>query len=287
MTNYPHLAQKLFNVPLAITPQKAEIVMAALADRFGLARLFHADGRVVAFDDWDGDIGEPAQPRAYEVVEGIAVIPVTGTLVQKLGTLRPYSGMTGYDGLRACLSMAMADEDVRGIALDIDSPGGEVAGCFDLADDIYRMRGSKPIWAILTESAYSAAYALASACDRILVPRTGGTGSVGVICMHVDLSKALGAAGVNVTLIHYGDRKADGSDTQPLSKEAMSRYQSDVDTMGELFVKTVARNRGLSVKAVRDTQATTFLGAAGVEIGFADAVMAPDEAFRSLLAELG
>jgi signal peptide peptidase SppA len=287
MTNYPHLAQKLFNVPLAITPQKAEIVMAALADRFGLARLFHADGRSVALDGWDGDIGEPAQVRAYEVVAGIAVIPVTGTLVQKLGTLRPYSGMTGYDGLRACLSMAMADEDVRGIALDIDSPGGEVAGCFDLADDIYRARGSKPIWAILTESAYSAAYALASACDRILVPRTGGTGSVGVICMHVDMSKALGAAGVNVTLIHYGDRKADGSDSQPLSKEAMSRYQSDVDAMGELFVKTVARNRGLSVKAVRDTQATTFLGADGVEIGFADAVMSPDEAFRSLLAELG
>src|SRR5471032_2615950 len=128
MTNYAHLAQKLFNVPLAITPQKAEIVMAALADRFGLARLFHADGKVVALDNWDGDIGEPAEARAYEVVAGIAVIPVTGTLVQKLGTLRPYSGMTGYDGLRACLSMALADDDVRGIALDIDSPGGEVGG---------------------------------------------------------------------------------------------------------------------------------------------------------------
>jgi signal peptide peptidase SppA len=287
MTNYPHLAQKLFNVPLAITPQKAEIVMAALADRFGLARLFHADGRVVALDDWDDDIGEPAQARAYEVVEGVAIIPVTGTLVQKLGTLRPYSGMTGYDGLRANLSMALADDAVRAVVLDIDSPGGEVAGCFDLADSIYKARGSKPIWSILTESAYSAAYALASACDRIVVPRTGGTGSVGVIYMHVDMSKALGAAGVNVTLIHYGDRKADGADSRPLSDEALSRYQSDVDAMGELFVKTVARNRGLSVKTVRATQATTFLGAAGVEIGFADAVQAPDEAFRSLLAELG
>jgi signal peptide peptidase SppA len=287
MINYPHLAQKLFNVPLAITPQKAEIVMAALADRFGLARLFHADGRVVALDDWDDDIGEPAQARAYEIVEGVAIIPVTGTLVQKLGTLRPYSGMTGYDGLRANLSMALGDDAVRAIVLDIDSPGGEVAGCFDLADSIYKARGGKPIWSILTESAYSAAYALASACDRIIVPRTGGTGSVGVICMHVDMSKALGAAGVNVTLIHYGDRKADGADSRPLSDEALARYQSDVDAMGELFVKTVARNRGLSVKTVRATQATTFLGAAGVEIGFADAVQAPDEAFRSLLAELG
>ncbi|WP_110947423.1 S49 family peptidase [Pseudomonas bohemica] len=287
MTNYPHLAQKLFNVPLAITPQKAEIVMAALADRFGLARLFHADGRVVALDDWDGDIGDPAESRAYEVVQGVAIIPVTGTLVQKLGTLHPYSGMTGYDGLRACLSMALDDKKVKAIVLDIDSPGGEVAGCFDLADSIFKARGKKPIWAILTESAYSAAYALASACDRIVVPRTGGTGSVGVICMHVDMSKALGSAGVNVTLIHYGARKADGSDSQPLSKEAMARYQSDVDAMGELFVSTVARNRRLSVSTVRGTQATTFLGADGVEIGFADAVMAPDEAFRSLLAELG
>ncbi|NWC92629.1 MULTISPECIES: S49 family peptidase [unclassified Pseudomonas] len=287
MTNYPHLAQKLFNVPLAITPQKAEIVMAALADRFGLARLFHADGRVVALDDWDGDIGEPAEDRAYEVVQGVAIIPVTGTLVQKLGTLHPYSGMTGYDGLRACLSMALDDRKVKAIVLDIDSPGGEVAGCFDLADSIFKARGKKPVWAILTESAYSAAYALASACDYIVVPRTGGTGSVGVICMHVDMSKALGAAGVNVTLIHYGDRKADGADSKPLSDAALSRYQSDVDAMGELFVNTVARNRGMSAKAVRSTQATTFLGAAGVEIGFADAVMAPDEAFRSLLAELG
>jgi len=287
MINYPHLAQRLFNVPLAITPQKAEVVMAALADRFGLSRLFHANGNVVALDSWDGDIGEEAVSRPYEVAAGIAIIPVQGTLVQKLGTLRPYSGMTGYDGIRACLSLALADKKVRGIALDIDSPGGEVAGCFDLVDAIYQSRGDKPIWAILTENAYSAAYALASACDKIVVPRTGGTGSVGVICMHVDMSKALGAAGMAVTIIHYGYRKADGSDVRPLSPEALERIQADVDAMGDLFVKTVARNRGLPVARVRNTQASTYLGSEGVGIGFADAVMAPDEAFRSLLAELG
>lgn len=287
MINYPHLAQRLFNVPIAITPQKAEVVMAALADRFGIARLFRANGEMVALDAFDLEGDGPASDRAYEVVAGVAIIPVQGTLVQKLGTLRPYSGMTGYDGIRANISMALEDKDVKAVMLDIDSPGGEVAGCFDLVDAIYQARGDKPIWAILTESAYSAAYALASACDRIIVPRTGGTGSVGVICMHVDMSKALSSAGITVTLIHYGDRKADGSDMKPLSDEALARFQADVDEMGELFVKTVARNRGLSVAAVRKTQAQTYLGAAGVEIGFADAVMAPDEAFRSLLAELG
>ena len=123
--------------------------------------------------------------------------------------------------------------------LDIDSGGGEVSGCFDIVDAIYNARGEKPIWAVLSESAYSAAYAIASACDKIIVPRTGGTGSVGVICAHVDFSKALSKEGITVTMIHYGDRKADGSEYVPLSSEALKRFQADVDTMG----RTVLSNR--------------------------------------------
>ena len=287
MNKLPHLAQRLFNTPLAITPGKVEIIMAALADRLGLARLFRPSGEVVPFASLDLNESIEADYQGFEVVQGIAVIPIQGTLVQKLGTLRPFSGMTGYDGIRANLSLALNDPHVRAVVLDIDSPGGEVAGCFDLVDDIFQARGTKPIWAILSESAYSAAYAIASAADRITVPRTGGVGSVGVICAHVDFSKALGQAGVNVTLITYGDHKADGSEYKPLSTEALARFQADVDAMGDLFVATVARNRNLSSAKVRDTQAATYMGANGVNVGLADAVMAPSEAFRSLLNELG
>ncbi|WP_244136273.1 S49 family peptidase [Burkholderia sp. BCC0405] len=286
--NYPHLATRLFNVPLAITPDKIEIVMAALADRFGLTRLMRADGSVLLFEGaFDAsESGEPAIERPYEVIEGVAVIPVQGTLVAKLGTLHPYSGMTGYDGIRTNLAMALTDDTVRAIALDIDSPGGEVAGCFDLVDAIYAARGIKPIHAILTENAYSAAYALASACDSITVPRTGGTGSIGVIVAHVDFSKALSAAGITVTLIAYGEHKADANDVQPLSDGARERIQQDVNTVGELFVATVARNRNLSPAKVRATQGLTYLGGAGVDMGLADAVMAPDAALFALIDDL-
>ena len=291
--NFPHLATRLFNVPIAIRPEKAEIVMAALADRLGIARLFRPNGEsaplsaeALGYEDEDDGPDQQAD-RGYDLVAGVAVIPVCGTLVQRTGTLRPYSGMSGYDGIRQNFLTALADPAVEAIVLDVDSPGGEVAGCFDLVDTIYSARGMKPIWSVLNEHAYSAAYAIASAADRITVPRTGGTGSVGVICMHVDMSKALDKAGLSVTIIQYGARKADGQEIAPLSKEALARFQADIDTMGDLFVSTVARNRGLSAATVRDTQASTFLGARGVEIGFADAVMAPDEAFRSLLAELG
>jgi len=292
--NFPHLAQRLFNTPIAITEHKAEVIMAALADRLGIAKLFRPNGDMVVLQPmaFDEDYDRPARRNdrpdvGYDLVAGVAVIPVSGTLVQKLGTLRPYSGMMGYDGIRQNFLVALSDPEVKAIVLDVDSPGGEVAGCFDLVDTIYEARGEKPVWAILNECAYSAAYAIASAADFLTVPRTGGTGSIGVICMHVDLSKALDADGIKVTVIQYGDRKADGQPYKPLEKEALKRFQADIDTMGELFVETVARNRNLAAQKVRDTEAATFLGAQGVSLGLADAVMAPDAAFAALLDKLG
>lgn len=277
--NLPHLAQRLFNTPLALHPRKAEVVMAALTDRFGLTR-------IQSMSDWDDDddtFTRQARDTGYDVVEGIAIIPIQGTLVQKLGTLRPYSGMTGYDGIRACFLQALNDSEVKAICLDIDSPGGEVAGCFDLVDEIYTARGTKPVWAILSESAYSAAYALASAADKIVVPRTGGVGSVGVIVMHVDWSQKIKNDGLQVTIITYGDRKAESNPYEPLSETARKAIQSDIDEMGRLFVSTVSRNRGIAEKTVRDTEAACFLGADGVRLGLADQVASPDAAFRDLL----
>lgn len=292
MTSHPHLAQRLFNRPLAIREDKAELVMAALADRFGVTRLFRADGTAVilANDDWTEGV-EPGNYRGYDVISGVARIPVEGTLVAKLGSLRPYSGMTGYDGIRAAFLMALSDPAVEAIVLDIDSPGGEVAGLFDLVDLIYQARGRKPIWAILSDCAYSAAYALASACDRIFVPRLGGVGSIGVIYMLTDISRGLDKEGVTVNIIRHGAHKAEGNPFEALSDDARQRLQAEIDVAGELFIATVARNRGLKPAAIANLNAECFTGLPGarpgaVETGLADAIAAPDEAFRALLDHL-
>jgi ClpP class serine protease len=153
----PHLAQRLFNRPLMIHPAKAEVIMAALADRFGVAHLLRGPGgEPVALVPMQLD-GESEQEGCYEIIAGVGIIPIEGTLVAKLGCLAPWSGMTGYDGIGQNFLAALDDPAVRAIVLDIDSPGGEVSGVFDLADMIYQARGEKPVWAILTECAYSAA----------------------------------------------------------------------------------------------------------------------------------
>lgn len=288
MNRLPHLAQRWFNTPLAIHPRKAEVAIHAIGSRFGITRFQMQDsGGVVVIQpqalsgEWQG-----ANRAGYEIVGGIALIAIEGTLVQKLGSLEPYSGMTGYDGIRQNFVSALHDPEVQAIAFLIDSPGGEVAGAFDLSDLIFEARGEKPIWSILDENAFSAGYAIASAADRIIVPRTGGTGSVGVITLHVDMSQALAAAGLKVTFLYYGQSKTDGWAELPLSEDAKARYQADINAMGDLFVETVARNRGMTTAAVKATEARTYQGQKGVEIGFTDAVMSPAQAFQSLLATL-
>lgn len=292
MIRYGHLAQRLFNVPLAIHPAKAEVLVAVLADRMGIAATDRMSGRRLAisgaqaFHDDDEEAETFSEP-GYEVELGVAKIDIAGTTVMKLGGLRPLSGMTGYDGLRQNVAEAANDSRVNAILLDIDSPGGEVSGLFDLADYIRAVdRQKKPVFAVLTESAYSAGYALASAARKIYVPRTGGVGSIGILWMHCDLSQALAEAGVKVTFVTRGARKADGAPELPLSPEALARAQRDIDTIGSLFETTVARNRGLSAEKIRDMEAGTFLGADSVTVGLTDAVMSPDEAFRDILKQV-
>ena len=280
MKAYPFAAARVFGTPLAIHASKGKVIAQALAGAMGLSpKAGDEEGGLVV------DAGAGA--AEYQVVRGVAIIPVQGTLVHKASWLDAACGMRGYNAIRAEFDAAMKDPEVRAVCFAVDSPGGEVSGCFDLVDAIYGARGVKPMWAILDDSAYSAAYAIASAADRIVVPRTGGTGSVGVIAMHAERSKSLKKEGVAITIFQYGDRKADGNEFNPLSAEATAAFQADVDSMGDLFVQTVARNRNLSSAQVRNTQAGTYLGAAGVQVGFADAVQAPDEAFRSLVESLG
>lgn len=254
--------------PLALLPSRAPALLDALrtsTPRMSLG--FTTEGR----------------PRLYDIVDGVAVIPIHGVLLH--GETWWWDTMS-YGCIAQCISEALADAEARAIVLHVDSPGGEVAGCFDLADSIYEARGIKPIVAIVDESAYSAAYAIASSADQVIVPRSGGTGSIGVIGMHVDITAALEQSGVKVTTIQFGARKSDSYSTTPLSDEARARMQDDIDALGEIFVALVARNRGIAADAVRGMEAATFLGQAGVDAGLADAVMATDDAFLALVEQV-
>nr|WP_255773278.1 S49 family peptidase [Halorhodospira sp. 9622] len=142
----------------------------------------------------------------------------------------------------------------------------------DLAERIAARRGEKPMTAVANESAFSAAYAIASAADEIVVPRTAGVGSIGVIATHVDRSGENEMQGRVVTHVYAGARKADLSPHRPLSEEALSWLQATIESHYEIFVALVAANRGISEQAVRQTEAGVFFGPDAVTAGLADRV---------------
>src|SRR6185295_35537 len=151
--------------------------------------------------------GAAAEPRSGGVV---AVIPIMGTISHRAEAMQAASGGTSTEKLSQRFAQAISDPKVRGVVLDIDSPGGTVAGTPELAAQIRAARGSKPIVAFANAQAASAAYWLGAQADEFLVTPSGEVGSIGVFATHEDQSAAAATAGVKMTLIADPPAKVDG-----------------------------------------------------------------------------
>lgn len=292
---YPHIAARAFNRPLLLDPRSGLAFLTTLAQLIGKANIADRPP-VMAYDDDDGPPKRFASlpfglthweyGKHFPQVANVAVIEVDGTLVNKNGSLGPYCGMTGYDGIRAQFAAALEDPSVKGIALYFNSPGGEVAGCFDLADSVLEARGTKPVLGLVDGMAASAAYALAAACDRIACSSVGLVGSIGVIVAHADMSKMLEKDGVAVSLIYSGKHKADGNPFEPLPEAVRGSIQAEIDQVWGQFCDLVARGRDLSPAAVKKLEADCFLAADGEKAGLVDIIAAPAVALQKFIENL-
>lgn len=222
--------------------------------------------------------GENLEP-IHVIHEGVGIIDVSGALVSRpMGWCSPLS----YAEIAQSIDTMLADDKVHSIVLRLDSPGGEVSGMLDLSDHIYNARGIKPIIAAVDDVAYSACYGIASACDRIVLSRTSGVGSIGVVSYHVDQSEYNKKQGIKVEYLFAGDRKVDGNPDEPLSDTGREAMQAEINRLYELFVETVARNRDMDADFVRSTQAACYYGQNAIDCGLADSLMT----FPQLMASL-
>jgi len=196
-----HLASRLYGTPLLIARPKLDVILSVLGSRIGLPDL-----------DMAMPLPMPRQ-NATSGQAGIAVIPVVGTLVRRSMGIEAASGLMSYGEIEARLDAALADPQVAGILLDLDSPGGEASGVFELAERIRAASTIKPIWAHANDAAYSAAFAIAAACQRLTLSQTAGVGSIGVIALHVDQSVKDAKDGLNYTAVFAGSHKNDFSRT--------------------------------------------------------------------------
>jgi len=270
---------QVFNTPLLMEAGSLNVFLSALTDRVGIDQLTGVDNIALMREDMRALAGnaQGRQMRNYQVDDGVAIIPVTGTLSARSSQIQSLSGMTSYDSLTGDLWQALDDPLVDSILLDISSPGGQVDELFALTDFIAEIGEVKPISAYTGSMAASGAYAIAAAADTLYVSESANTGSVGVIIAHTDVSKKMADDGVKVTLIHAGAHKVDGNPYEPLSTDVKADLQKRVDKTRDLFVNRVAKYRNMSPKAVAATEAAVFDGADAVSVGFADQVATFEE----------
>ena len=229
---------------------------------------------LMAIADRQGDpealearLGRPLDnTRAVTMRDGIAVIPVTGPIMRYANLFTRISGATSTQELATDLQAALDNPQVKGILLNMDSPGGEANGINELGDMIYAARGKKPIKAYAGGSLASGAYWLASAADEVVIDDTALVGSIGVV-VEVFLRKAAdGEKRYTITSSNAPNKRPDLE-----TEEGRGEIAKSINALGEVFVAKVARNLGVDpeqVPAMGD-HGGLRVGAAAVEAGLA------------------
>jgi len=209
--------------------------------------------------------------NSYNATErdGVAIIPVTGPLFRYANIFTAISGASSYELIARDFMSALENPQITSIILDIDSPGGEVNGVSELASMIFEARGTKPIIAYASGDAASGAYWIASAADEIVVSETSALGSIGVVGIYRGKSAKESAETVEIVSSQSPHKRLD-----PMSDDGRAKLQTRIDSMADVFVSTIARNRSVTADHVLEHYGggDVMIGAHAVNASLADRI---------------
>lgn len=220
---------------------------------------------------------EPPKTQAL-----IGVVRIHGAIEHRSSWLTEILGGTSVESIQSQLRAAVADPEVRAIVLDIDSPGGSVAGITELAEEIRAARKVKRIYAVANTTAASAAYWLAAQASAVYASPSGQVGSIGIFGVHMDFSRALEAEGITATVFTAGEHKAEASPYQPLTDEAQTEIQARTDFFYDQFVGDVAKGIGVTPAKVKADygQGRVLMPADALKAGMIHGIETLDGVFR-------
>lgn len=214
----------------------------------------------------------------------LAVLPLIGPMSRNGDWM--YGTATAVLGQQ--LRMAAVRPNFDAIVIPVDSPGGNVDGTPELAEDIRFAASRKPVIACIEGGAHSAAAWSISGATTIYIAPSSACGSIGVLWAHLDASEANKQAGLNVTMIQSTQSpfKSEANPYQPLSVEARQHHQEQCDTLCDEFIRTLARNRNQSREHVaRNFGRGRSLDAKQAKaVGLVDAIGTFDRTISRLLA---
>jgi len=279
---YLRAASLIFDTPLLLGRTQGLLIGEYLA-----ARIQGLDAPAPQGNQFQGEKavegeGKNRRWKGYSKIGSIARINLMGELVNRGAWMGSHSGMTSYEGFSEQLSKALGDDKIEQIILDVNSPGGQASGMIETSRRIRAASIIKPVTAVVNSMAASAAYGLISGATQIVATESSELGSIGVLLVHFDRSKAMEERGVKATIIHAGDRKVDGHPFGPLEGDALAALESRVGKIMDQFVGLISEHRGVDAQSIRDLQAGILTADEAVGAGLADRIATFDEVIVDL-----
>lgn len=228
-------------------------------------------------DDVDLVLVDAARREPFVVCGSYAVVDVCGPLF-----LGDHWCCDTYGAIKERLSAAAASASSE-VLLRIASPGGDFQGCLDTAREIRAMMraAGKRLCAFSEAQCSSAAYALATAADELVITESAVAGSIGVWLPVVDETERAKSMGIRVEIVASGDAKTDRNPMVAITSEALARTRAQVDDMARLFFELVAEHRGMSVASVQALDGAELMGVRAVAVGLADRISTLDQLVKS------
>jgi len=228
---------------------------------------------------------ERRQSGMLSMRNGVAIINTFGPIFPHADMFTDISGATSVDTLALRFGEALNAPDVKAIVLNVDSPGGNVVGINEFSNMIYNSRGVKPIVAYTGGLCASASYWIASATDKIVADRTAFIGSLGVVTAWTDDSEARkkeGFVDYEIVSSQSPDKRRD-----PNSKEGRAKIQAEIDALADIFLETVARNRGTNAQFVGENygKGGVLIADEAVKVGMVDSLGDLEGVINGLLTE--
>ena len=222
---------------------------------------------------------EPNHKNNVDIQNGIAVLHIDGALTYRSNIWKAWFGVDTYNSIENAFNELVADESVNGIVLSIDSPGGEIKGVSDLADRIFAARGTKEC-GIVAHSAgamCSAAYWIASACEKVVASSVAQVGSIGV------MGVLSGDEDKSVTYLRSS--LSPNKSLDPNTPEGRSAVEKNLDAMAKVFVEALAKNRNSDFDSVleRYGQGKVFVGQEALGAGMVDAIDSLDSVVEKMI----
>jgi capsid assembly protease len=210
---------------------------------------------------WPNRSAAPAPPSSplLSVENGIGVLAIDGPILRKPDVFaRVFMGAADSGDIGAALREAAGRDDVKAVLLDIDSPGGTVAGTPELAAAVRSLDAIKPVYAFSSGLMASAAYWIASQARAVYATPSAQVGSIGVVQAVLDDSAAIEAAGLKIEVFAVGKYKAMGAPGARLTDDQRGLIRSNIEeTVREFHAAVLARGRAIPAEAM---EGQTFSG---------------------------